>query len=470
VNRRAIVIGAGMGGLTAALRLARRGIAVRVIEAYGRIGGLAAGLEFDGFPFDGGPYLLLDRPGLEWAFRALGLDLAREVPMQRVEEILQVQSADGGVVCIGSDLNETAARIEENWRGGGQRYRAFVTRVTRIYEKLRPLLTCDRPSLAALLRSGAWRELPFLCRSLGSVLRGAELPPAVADAVSIWTHVAGQTAAAAPSPMACVTAILHGVGAFLPTEGIGAVPLALGRAARMAGVEFIFGTTIAGIRLEQGRARGVTTTAGETLEADAVISNRNGVGTYLELAREAISSAVRSRLQQIPLQSPGVCAYLAVRGGSKPPYLRFRLPGDGELCRLLVCPAAVLGGLERDGWAPARLIAPLAHEAAQRLGPDGQKRYLERVLSEPWWREHVGDVRVLGTRTPTDWAAACHLYNQSMNPVMTSRLMRAGRLAHRSSYVRRLYLAGSSTHPGQWVSFCAISGILAADRAIEDLS
>jgi phytoene dehydrogenase-like protein len=56
-----------------------------------------------------------------------------------------------------------------------------------------------------------------------------------------------------------------------------------------------------------------------------------------------------------------------------------------------------------------------------------------------------------------------------MNPVMTTRFMRAGRLAHRSPYVKRLYLAGSSTHPGQWVSFCAISGILAADCLREDL-
>jgi phytoene dehydrogenase-like protein len=60
------------------------------------------------------------------------------------------------------------------------------------------------------------------------------------------------------------------------------------------------------------------------------------------------------------------------------------------------------------------------------------------------------------------------LYRDSMNPVMTARLMRQGRLSHRSPYARGLYLAGSSTHPGQWVSFAAISGILAADRLIED--
>jgi phytoene dehydrogenase-like protein len=57
-----------------------------------------------------------------------------------------------------------------------------------------------------------------------------------------------------------------------------------------------------------------------------------------------------------------------------------------------------------------------------------------------------------------------------MNPVMTARFMRQGRLSHRSPWLRGLYLAGSSTHPGQWVSFCAISGVLAADRVVEDFS
>jgi phytoene dehydrogenase-like protein len=76
----------------------------------------------------------------------------------------------------------------------------------------------------------------------------------------------------------------------------------------------------------------------------------------------------------------------------------------------------------------------------------------------------------VATRIPAEWGAQYHLYRDSMNPVMTARFMRAGRLAHRSPYVPGLYLAGSSTHPGQWVSFCAVSGILAADRVLEDLA
>jgi phytoene dehydrogenase-like protein len=469
MSRTVIVVGAGMGGLAAALRLARRGCRVRVLEAAEQPGGLAAGLEREGFRFDGGPYLLLDRPGLEWAFRELGLDLAELVPMRRVEDVYQVEAADGSVVRIRADRDETADGIERTWPGGGRRYRAFVARVSRIHERLRPLLTSPRPGPGALLRGGAWRDLPFLLRPLRSVLASAGLPPPVADAVAIWTHVAGQSAAQAPSPLAFVAAILHGAGAFLPSGGIGAVPVALAAAARRAGVEVELGTTVAAIRCERGWARGVATAGGGFLEADAIVSNRNGAGTYLELAREAVPIAARRRLERLPLQSPGVCAYLAVRGGSRPPYLRFRLPGGGELCRLLVTPAAVLDGLGRDGWVPARLIAPMAYDEARRLGPDGQREYLGRVLSEPWWREHVDEARVLDARTPADWGSACHLYRHSMNPVMTARLMRAGRLAHRSPYVERLYLCGSATHPGQWVSFCAISGILAADRVLEDL-
>ena len=130
----------------------------------------------------------------------------------------------------------------------------------------------------------------------------------------------------------------------------------------------------------------------------------------------------------------------------------------------------VVPELERDGWWPARLIAPLRHSWAERVGPAGQRAFLERLLAESWWRSHVGEVRVLATRIPAEWGVEYHLYGNSMNPVMTARLMRAGRLAHRSPYVRGLYLAGSATHPGQWVSFCAISGILAADCLREDFA
>jgi phytoene dehydrogenase-like protein len=109
------------------------------------------------------------------------------------------------------------------------------------------------------------------------------------------------------------------------------------------------------------------------------------------------------------------------------------------------------------------------HAEAERLGPDGQSAFLEQMLGETWWRAHTGDAHVASSRKPAQWGADFHLFRDSMNPVMTAQFMRAGRLPHRSPHVQGLYLAGSATHPGQWVSFCAISGVLAAACVCKDL-
>jgi phytoene desaturase len=466
--RSALIIGAGMGGLTAALRLARAGVSVRAVEARPGPGGLAAGFELDGLPFDAGPYILLDRPGLEWAFRAVGLELGEHVPLQRINDIYEVTTPDGSRVRFQANLEATAGEFERQWPGSGPRYLRHVNAIAQIYRRLEPLQRTARPGLWKLIWSGGWRHLPFLCRSLDSVLARTGLPQPVRDALAIWTHIAGQRVEQAPSPLAFVPALLHGVGAFYPTGGIGCIPSSLAVAAQRAGVAFDYGVKVTAIRRREGRAAVIHTDRGEVHTADAILSNAAGIGTYLALL-ESPPPALRTRLDSLPLQSPGVVAYLAVKAKIAPPYLRFYLPGGEERCRCLVMPAVVEPGVQRDGWYPARLIVPMDHARAQAVGAAGQQQYLDRILAEPWWREHIHEYRVLATRIPAEWGAQYNLYRDSMNPVMTDQFMRAGRLAHRSAEVPGLYLAGSATHPGQWVSFCAISGVLAADRLLEDL-
>jgi phytoene desaturase len=469
MSHNVIVIGAGMGGLTAALRLAREGFRVQVLEARGEPGGLASGLELDGFAFDAGPYILLDVPGLERAFRAVGLKLAEHVSLYPLDPTYTVESGEGVTCRFLADKDETAAGFERLWPGSGARYRRFVDETLQTYRRLDPLRHISRPGPTDLIRVGAWRDAPFLLRSLGAVLDATGLPPPVRDAIAIWTHIAGQQTDDAPSPLAFVPALTHSVGAFTPQGGIAVLPRALAQAAVAAGVAFRYHTRVRAIRSEGGRVRGVETYEGAFLPANAIVSNASGVGTYLELL-DATPPSARDGLKRLPLQSPGVCAYLAVRGAMESPYLRFRLPGGGELCRLLIRPGVLDAGLEQNGWWPARLMAPMRYEQAERGGPAGQRAYLDHLLGEDWWRDGIAEFHVLATRTPAEWGAAFHLYRESMNPVMTARFMRAGRLAHRSPYARGLYLAGSATHPGQWVSFCALSGVMAADQLREDFA
>jgi phytoene dehydrogenase-like protein len=452
-----------MGGLASALRLARRGVPVRVLEARQGVGGLASSVEAGGMLFDGGPYILLDRPGLEWAFAALGLALDQQIQLVRIEDVYEVAYPDGTRVRFFADLDRTAAGFDLQWPGSGRRYADLVRAVAAVYARLRPLLFVSSPGALDVWRSGAWREAPFLFRSLRSVLAGARLPRPLAEAVTVWTHVAGQPVGQAPSFMAFVPALIHGVGSFYPVGGIGQVPEALGRAAVEAGVAIERGVEVRAIVARNGRAIGVETTSG-FVPARAVVSNV-GLATYLDLLRP-VPAGVRDALARLPLQSPGVCAYLRVRGPRRPPYLRFRLDAKGGGCRLFVA-TGVVGG--REGPWPARLLAPADQREMEAAGADGQRERLDRLLAEGWWREPIDGAEVVATRTPAVWGREFRLHRDAMNPVMTARLTRAGRLAHRSPHARGLYLAGSATHPGQWISFCAISGILAANLLLEDL-
>jgi phytoene desaturase len=466
-RRHVLVIGAGMGGLAAALRLRNLGHAVRVLEAREGAGGLASGLQIEGFAFDGGPYILLDRPGLDWAFRVLGLVTEEQVALTRLQHVYDVSTADGPTARFHASLDETADGFERQWPRAGARYRAFVARMAEHNQRLRPLLYRSPGGPLSLLGGGAWRSAPLLLRSLGGVLRGSRLPRPLREALGIWTHVAGQPLAEAPSVLAFVPALVHEVGAFYARGGIASIPRALAAAAAAAGVEIEYGAAVRRIVCRDGRATGVETEDGRLLEADAVVSNAGGVGTYLDLAPD-IPARASSSLRALPLQSPGVTAYVAARGDTRGAYLRFVLQHGPDPCRLLIRPAAVDPSLEKDGWWPARLLSPMDHARAQREGRAGQEAHLDRILDEPWWRASLDEVRVLGRRVPATWGAGFRLHRDSMNPVMTARLMRRGRIAHRSPWIRNLYLAGSSTHPGQWVSFCAISGVLAAERLHED--
>ncbi len=470
---RIVIVGAGIGGLSAAIRLARQGCAVTVVEARTGAGGLAAGFELEGFRFDAGPYVLLDRPGLEWAFRQLEIDPATQLSMQRIPDVYQVDDGSEYKVRIYDSFQKTASEFEQHWPGTRDKYRQFIAWTAATYQRLQPMQWKSQPGIIDVLRNGAWRDVPFVLSSLGSVLKSSGLPEVIVQALGIWTHVAGQLAGAAPSPLALVTSVIHSVGACYPRGGIRKIPEVLLTAAIEAGVEFRYGTRVRRFRCENKTVTGVEIDK-ETLPVDAVISNA-GLATYAGLlddnGRAALSPRTQRYFQTLPLQSPGLCAYLAVKGTPKPPYLRFRLRKEVDGCRLLVTPGVVDPALEKEGWYPARLIAPMSHVRAESGGEAGQRNFLQRVVEqEPWWRESFDDVRVLKTRIPNEWGSQFHLHSNSMNPVMTSKFMLTGRVAHRSPWIRNLYLTGSATHPGQWVSFCAVSGILAADRLLADRS
>lgn len=464
-----VVIGAGAGGLSAAISLARAGVSVKLLEGRPGPGGLASSFVSNGITFDTGPYILLEPSELHAVFADLGLDLRSEVDLMPVHEIYEVTDSGGEHIRFYSSLERTADELDEKWSGAGKKYEVFVRSMQEIYRDVSPMLSSPGPNPIRFMSSVAGRHVAFLLKTFDEVMSESRLPRRVTDAIGVWTQVAGQNKEDCPSAMAFVQAMIHLTGAYYPRSGMSEITRALARHAQRLGVDIHYNSRVSRIAVKDGAVTGVETADGKFIATEFVLSDCGGLLTYLMLVESGLSRALRTKLNRIPLQSPGVCAYLSVKGVPSSPYIRFRIPGGRAQCRLLVRPSAIEGTVSGDDWQAARLLAPMTHHDAERLGRSGQAEFLASVLAEPWWKESISEHRLLATRTPSGWAHEFGLYRESINPVFNADALKKDRMRHRSPYIKGLYLSGSSTHPGPRVTLCAISGILSARKLLKDM-
>jgi len=116
---RIVVVGAGVGGLAAAARLAAGGHSVTVLEQAETAGGKCGLVEVDGHRFDSGPSLLTMPWVFEDLFAATGAPLADELDLVRVEPVTRYRFADGSGFDLGADLPPTLAELERWSPGAG---------------------------------------------------------------------------------------------------------------------------------------------------------------------------------------------------------------------------------------------------------------------------------------------------------------------------------------------------------------
>jgi phytoene desaturase len=273
-HKRVVIIGAGPGGLAAAMLLARAGLRVTVIERRPQVGGRTTTLEADGFRFDVGPTFFLYPQVLEAIFGAVGRDLWQEVELVRLDPQYRLIFGAGGALNATPDLGRMEREVAEICPGDASQFRRFLEDNRKKFREFKPCL--ESPFLG-------WRDL-FSRRMLGLIpsLRpwlslDQELAryfsdPRVRIAFSFQSKYLGMSPYRCPSLFSILSFLEYEHGVYHPIGGCGAVTDAMARIAREMGVNILLGQEAREILFEGRKAVGVRTDGG-VHAADALVIN-----------------------------------------------------------------------------------------------------------------------------------------------------------------------------------------------------
>lgn len=487
-----VIIGAGIGGLSAAIHLAVAGQRVIVYEQNAQVGGKMSELRDAGFRWDTGPSIITMRPVFAQVFAAAGRHIDDYLPLRRVDPLTRYFYPDGTMLDASADLPhmlDQIAGLEPRDVNGYLRYLAYVSELHRITG---PVFIYDQPpGLASFTRVNPLDALRVDgLRSMHSAIASHVRHPHLRQLLGRFATYVGASPYRAPATLNVIGHVELNQGIWYPERGgLYAVAAAFQRLARELGVEIHTSTPVAAIALRGGRVSGVRLPGGAEQGAKAVIANVD-VATVFErlLPAEPRFARQAARLAAAEPSCSGYALMLGVRGqspdlahhniffsGDYPAeftdiFDRERPPGDPTVY------VAITSKANREDAPPGHenwfvlVNAPAlsAHFDWQAEAP----AYRERVLDTLARHGHDLRGRIVAEHalTPVDiqrltGARRGALYGLSSN----NRWAAFMRPHNRSRLVPGLYFAGGTTHPGGGVPMVALSGRAAAGLLLDDL-
>jgi phytoene desaturase len=490
----AVIIGGGLGGLSAAIHLNARGRRVTLLEANERVGGRANRIEDSGFAFDTGPSLL----NYPWVFRELfkagGRNMDDVIELLPVDPSVAFQWPDGQRLHLSSDfttLLHEFARFEKaagpalaGWlQDASEKFRiSFEKLVTRnadgMVSWLRGL------SFGELMRTGVWR-------SLDGELKRFFKSRHIREALGAYGMYLGGSPFSLPGIFSILAygELAHGL--WLPKGGIYAMVRQIEKLALDGGVNIRTRCRVREIMIEGGRTTGVLLSNGERIQADVVISNVDVPTTDSRLLGDAALLDAGALKAAHTRMTPGVLTFYwgvrgAVpglghhtiflpgdyRGAFKDLMTRGRIPADlpfyvsvpsatdpslapdGDTQVFVLVPTPTLDHLQGLDWSSE--VPRLKRQVLARMASHGAKLDPSRIVVEHTW-------------SPVEWRSRFGLYNGSAFGA-AHNLMQMGpmRAPNKSRDVRGLYYVGAGTTPGTGMPMVILSGRMTAERIEAD--
>ncbi len=478
-----VIVGAGLGGLSAALRLAGAGRKVTVVERESVPGGRNGLLQRDGYSFDTGPSVLTMPSLIQDALACVGEDMKDWLELVPVDPLYRAFYHDGTQLDVHADTKrmqeEIATKISPSEAIGYGKYVDFVTKLYKyemndfIDRNIDSPLNLLTPNLAKLVGLGAFRHL---APKVNQFLKD-ERTQKVYSFQAMYAGVSPQQALALYAVIAYMDSVN---GVFFPKGGMHAVPRALAAAAQKHGVTFKYNTTVTSVEHSNGRATAVLTEDGQRITGDTFILNPDLPVAY----RDLLGSTPR-RVKTLKY-SPS-CVTLLV--GTKKKYdhlthhnIHFGKSWEGVFDELITkktlmtdpsllvtIPTYDDPSLAPEGHSSYYILFPTPNLDADidwKLEGPRYRNEMLRVMEARGYEGFADSIEVEQLTTPLDWQeqgmergapfASAHTFFQT-GP-FRPRNMAVG--------FENVVFAGSGTQPGVGVPMVLISGRLAAERIV----
>jgi phytoene desaturase len=488
----ALVIGAGLGGIAVAARLARQGFAVTVLEKNATPGGRCNQIVRDGHRFDVGPTLLLMPAVVEETYAALDTRMVDHLDLRRVDPTYQIHFDNGITLALTSDLVALQAQIEAIEPGSFDGLLRYLAEGRQHYcHALQHFVGRNFTSLPAYFSpQNLWEVFVHLHAFRRHYARMDRYfhHPQLKAAFTFQNMYLGLSPFDAPATYSLLAYTELGGGVWFPIGGMYRLIESLVTIAETHGVHFNFNAPVTRINLDGNRATGVRMADGSRLDADVIVANADLPYVYRHLLPDSLEA---KHLEYLRYTCSAIMFYWGLdtvypqlgmhtvflsgdyRAGFDRIFRDHALPVEPSV--YVHAPARIDPSAAPPGRDTLLALVPVGHlddEAIQdwdQLRAQARDAVLRRLaaIGVVDLEQHI--TAEFGY-TPRDWRSIFNLargaaFSLSHNVLQVGYL----RPHNRHRRYRNLYFVGGSTHPGSGLPMVLLSAGLTTERILKDV-
>ena len=486
------VVGAGIGGMSAAARLAKQGHQVTVFENSDQSGGKCRTEWFGDYAFDTGPSLLTLPAVFRDLFLKTGKRIEHVLDISPVDPAFNYNFADGSKVTFPNLSNpKTYQEIEKSFGiSASQSWRQIIERSEKMWEASRDsFIESELTSIwPLLLRRNLINQInqisPFT--SLRSLSEKLNLDPHLKMIIDRYATYTGSDPRSAPAVLLTIAFVESTFGAWHIKGGIGQLSVALEQRCRDLGVDFQFKSLVTKILVERNKVEGVVLSDGKIIKSDLVVSNSDAEYTFNSLIGNEVSSArgERRKLKSATKSLAGFSLLLGLDNSKSKPVdvehhnVYFSENYDLEFDQIftqkvpvtdptiyLCAPkdSSMFKGVDKEAWFV--LVNAPRHEPESGWDwKHGGQEYAQKIISkmDDLGLNVTNRLDFMEYRTPADlenyaMAPGGSIYGTSSNSPVSAFLR-----ARNRSKVKGLFCVGGSAHPGGGLPLVGISAEIVA--------